>query len=79
VLLGAGIGSYTSNRLKISHRRGWYLPFAGIIVSVLLLMMIFPTVTGFFLASPLFVRISVALMLMFPVNFFLGMPFRWEC
>jgi spermidine synthase len=75
VLLGAGIGSYTSNRLKISHLRGWYIPFAGIFISVFVLMMIFPTVTGIFLASPLSVRISVALLLMFPVGFFLGMPF----
>ena len=42
---------------------------------VLLLLFSYPFVFNFFLASPLFMRILVACVLIFPLGFFLGMPF----
>jgi sugar phosphate permease len=42
---------------------------------VLLLLLIYPFVFNFFLAAPLFIRILVACVLIFPLGFFLGMPF----
>lgn len=75
LLFGAGVGSFVSHRLKITPRRGWYLPFIGILVSILLLMLLYPPVSRVFLAMPVLIRIAVALIFMFPVGFFMGMPF----
>jgi spermidine synthase len=75
ILLSAGVGSFTSNQLNISQHKGWYIPFAGILFSVVLLMIVYPKVSVFFLGSPLQIRIGIALLMMFPIGFFLGMPF----
>ena len=75
LLFSAGVGSFTTSRLNITPVNRWQLPFVGILASVLLLMLIYPFVLDFFLASPLAIRILVACVLIFPLGFFLGMPF----
>jgi hypothetical protein len=75
LLFSAGIGSFASSKLNISPTNRWQLPFLGILTTVLLLMLIYPFVVDFFLASPLIIRILVACVLIFPLGFFLGMPF----
>jgi sugar phosphate permease len=61
--------------LHITPANRWQLPFLGILAMVLLLLLIYPFVFNFFLASPLFIRILAACVLIFPLGFFLGMPF----
>jgi spermidine synthase len=75
LLFSAGIGSFATSKLNITPANRWQLPFLGILATVLLLLLIYPFVFNFFLASPLFIRILVACMLIFPLGFFLGMPF----
>ena len=75
LLFSAGIGSFATSRLNITPATRWQLPFVGILATALLLLLIYPFVFNFFLASPLFVRIVVACILIFPLGFFLGMPF----
>ena len=75
LLFSAGIGSFATSKLNITPAHRWQLPFFGILATVLLLLLIYPLVFNFFLASPLIHRILVACLLIFPLGFFLGMPF----
>jgi spermidine synthase len=75
LLFSAGIGSFTTSKLNITPDNRWQLPFLGVVAMVLLLLFSYPFVFNFFLASPLFMRILVACVLIFPLGFFLGMPF----
>jgi spermidine synthase len=75
LLFSAGIGSFATSRLSITPANRWQLPFLGILATVLLLLLIYPFVFTLFLASSLFIRILVACLLIFPLGFFLGMPF----
>jgi spermidine synthase len=75
LLFSAGLGSFVTSKLNITPANRWQLPFLGILATILLLLLIYPSVFNFFLASPLFIRILVACVLIFPVGFFLGMPF----
>ena len=75
LLFSAGIGSFAASKLNIAPANRWQLPFLGVLAAVLLLLLIYPFVFDFFLASPLFLRILVACVLIFPLGFFLGMPF----
>ena len=75
LLFSAGIGSFATKKLNITPANRWQLPFLGILAMVLLLLLIYPFVFNFFLASPLFIRILVACVLIFPLGLFLGMPF----
>jgi hypothetical protein len=75
LLFSAGIGSFATSTLNISPANRWQLPFLGVLATVLLLLLIYPFVFNFFLASPLLIRILAACGLIFPLGFFLGMPF----
>ena len=75
LLLGAGIGSFTSEKLNITPEERWYIPFIGIIVTCLMIVIARSFVFQFFLASPISVRILIASFFIFPLGFFLGIPF----
>ena len=75
LLFSAGIGSFATSKLNITLAKRWQLPFLGILAIVLLLLLIYPFVFNFFLAFPLLIRSLVACVLIFPLGFFLGMPF----
>jgi len=75
MLLGAGIGSAASERLGIDSRRRWAVPFVAIIAVGLALVLIYPPLARLGLALPLGGRIAVAAVMIFPLGFFLGMPF----
>jgi hypothetical protein len=75
LLFSAGVGSFATGKLNITPANRWQLPFLGILATVLLLLMVYPFVFNYFLASALFIRILVACVLIFPLGFFLGMPF----
>jgi spermidine synthase len=75
ILFGAGIGSLASRSLNISPAGRWYLPFVGILAIGLFILAFYPYVFQFVLGSALSVRIAIATILIFPLGFFLGMPF----
>jgi len=75
MLSSAGIGSGVSERLGISPRQRWQLPFAAIIVLGTALMVLYPQLAHLALALPLAGRVTVVAAMIFPIGFFLGMPF----
>ncbi len=75
LLLSAGIGSAASEGLGIGRERRWAFPFVAIIVIGLALIAIYPPLAKLALALPLPGRAAVAAVMIFPLGFFLGMPF----
>jgi spermidine synthase len=75
MLLGAGIGSAASERLGISSQRRWAVPFVAIIAVGLALVAVYPWLAKMGLSLPVGGRILVAALMIFPLGFFLGMPF----
>ena len=75
MLLAAGLGSVTSGRWKITPDRRWFIPFVGIFSAMAFMLVIYPNIRDIFLSMPLPIRISIALLFMFPAGFFMGMPF----
>lgn len=75
LLVAAGLGSYTSNLLKITPKRLWNLPFAGILLSSALFLLIYQPYFSYFLTFPLLTRIFAAIVLLVPPGFFMGMCF----
>ena len=75
MLCGAGLGSAASERLGISPRRRWSRPFLGVIAIGLALVIWYPYIARLILALPLAGRIMLSGALIFPLGFFLGMPF----
>jgi len=75
LLLSAGVGSLASKKLAINSKKRWYWPFLGIIISGTLTLLFYPLIAEQFLTAPTILRIATAMFLIFPVGFFLGMPF----
>lgn len=75
LLLGAGVGSFASEPLGVSVERRWWCPFLGIVGYGLALLLTHAVVFDAFLAEPVAIRVAVAGALVFPLGFFLGMPF----
>ncbi len=75
MLCGAGLGSAASERLGISPHRRWSRPFIAVIVLGLALVLWYPHIAHMVLAQPLAGRVLLSGALLFPLGFFLGMPF----
>jgi hypothetical protein len=75
MLCGAGIGSAASERLGLNPRRRWSRPFLAIIAIGLALIVWYPHIARLVLACPLSGRVALSGALLFPLGFFLGMPF----
>jgi spermidine synthase len=75
LLVAAGIGSAASERLGINSRQRWAMPFVAIMVIGLALILLYAPIAQAGLALPLAGRIAVATVMIFPLGFFLGMPF----
>jgi predicted membrane-bound spermidine synthase len=75
MLFAAGIGSATSEKLGIGPRQKWAIPFVGILVSGTALALLYPALSHLALALPLSGRILVSGATIFPLGYFLGMPF----
>jgi len=75
LLLASGLGSLSSSRVAPSGTKLWRLPFIAIVVCGVLFELIESAVFHFGLAYPLPGRIAVAAVMIFPIGFFLGMPF----
>jgi spermidine synthase len=75
MLLSAGLGSAMSERLGINSRRLWAVPFIGVLLFGTLLVLIYPWAAHLALSLEQWSRILVSFLLIFPLGFFLGMPF----
>jgi hypothetical protein len=75
LLVAAGIGSGCSRRLGISVTNRWSWPFLGILISGISLLVSHSYIFDSFLGSATAIRVIVAALVMFPLGFFLGMPF----
>jgi sugar phosphate permease len=75
MLLAAGIGSFSSKHIVSNHKNRWYIPFTGIIATALFIIIGNKYIFNLFLASPTPIRILVCFLMIFPLGFFLGMPF----
>jgi hypothetical protein len=75
LLLAAGAGSYMSGKIKISPQNRWAWPFYGVLLVGTLLIGSHNFIFNFFLTASTPIRILVSTILIFPLGFFLGMPF----
>jgi len=75
MLLGAGLGSASSEKLGIGVRSRWLVPFIAVIALGAAILLIYPSAAQLALALPLGGRAAVAAAMIFPLGFFLGMPF----
>lgn len=75
MLLGAGIGSAASERLGVDPHRRWAVPFLAVIAIGAVLVFVYPWVANAALGLPIGGRMFVAGLMIFPLGFFLGMPF----
>jgi len=75
MLLSAGVGSLCSAALRIGPNRRWTLPFLGILIAGSVILAVYPSIFQLALSLPVVGRILVAVAMIFPLGFFLGMPF----
>jgi spermidine synthase len=75
-LLAAGAGSWLCDALELSRKRlARLLPFVGIPICGILLMLLKTPLLDFFLQWPAPVRILATVLLILPLGLFMGMPF----
>lgn len=75
MLVAAGIGSAASEKFGVNPHRGWMFPFIMILGLGAALILTYPMLSHLALELPMPGRILAAAAMMFPVGFFLGMPF----
>lgn len=74
-LFAAGVGSFASEKMALIEKRRPWVPFAGIVLSTLLLIVSQQWLFDQFLQFGTTVRILLSIVMIFPLAFFLGMPF----
>lgn len=74
-LFGAGLGSLASEKLRLREKGMLWLPFAGIVLTALLVVLAKTVIFGHLLELRTILRILASVVLIFPLAFFLGMPF----
>jgi len=74
-LFGAGLGSLASEKLRLRERSKTWVPFAGIVVTALLVVLAKTFLFDHLLELRTLLRIITSFVLIFPLAFFLGMPF----
>jgi hypothetical protein len=75
LLMASGLGSLMSDQVAPAGTARWRLPFAAIIATVIGFTLLQSWAFNLGLALPLVGRIIVAAIMIFPIGFFLGMPF----
>lgn len=74
-LFGAGVGSLMSDKLKLFEKGRYWVPFVGIAVSALLVGLAKLYLFDSLLALDTTGRVMSSVVMIFPLAFFLGMPF----
>ena len=75
MLLSAGVGSMGAQWLGIEPGKRWFIPFFGILASGIVLLVLRAPLFEFLLGQSTAERVLATLVLIFPLGFFLGMPF----
>lgn len=75
LLLGAGVGSLSSEKLGVSLTNRWMVPFIGILLIGLSFLATHRHIFDVFMEYPIVIRLLVSSLLIFPMGFFMGMPF----
>lgn len=75
MLMSAGIGSAASEKFGMNPQRRWMWPFILIVVLGAALNLTYPVLSNAALELPIFGRVLASAAMMFPIGFFLGMPF----
>ena len=75
LLFGAGIGSAASIKINFGKINQLMIPFLASLTTIVLLLVLKGPIFDIALQWSLSVRIFIAAMLLFPIGFFLGMPF----
>ena len=76
VLLGAGLGSLASHGLRITPDASiWWWPYAGVLAAGTVFLLTHGPVTDALLSAPLGTRLVATAIMVFPISFFMGMPF----
>ncbi len=75
LLIAAALGSIASDKMQITPKKKWLLPFVGTILSLLLFISLYSKYFQFFLAFSIWLRILAAIIFILPSGFFMGMCF----
>ena len=75
LLVGAGVGSYCTDKFGMATAGRWRWPFIGIGVAGTVLVLCSPILFEIFLSYSIVARVFISVVLIFPLGFFLGMPF----
>jgi spermidine synthase len=75
MLFGAGLGSLAARRFRIDPENRWIIPFVGVFTSGISLWSFYPNLSAILLAASTPGRIIATIVMIFPLAFFLGMPF----
>lgn len=75
MLLSAGIGSSLSGKLGVSPQNRWTIPFIGVAFWSVILLLFYQPYFELFLQTNIYIRILAAIVAIFPLGLFLGMPF----
>lgn len=74
-LFGAGLGSLLSEKMRLIERNKIWVPFLGIAVSAMLVVLCQMFIFDALLEVRTLLRILFSIAIIFPLAFFLGMPF----
>ena len=75
MLVSAGMGSAASEKFGITPQQKWTIPFIGVLVLGTALALLYPELSHVVLGLPLAGRILASGAMIFPLGFFIGMPF----
>ncbi|MBE0585201.1 MAG: hypothetical protein IH612_15755, partial [Desulfofustis sp.] len=75
MLISAGFGSAMSGKMHVSPQQRWFVPFIGVLTFSVLIVVGYEAYFELFMQLPTIARVIAATILIFPLGFFLGMPF----
>jgi hypothetical protein len=75
LLIGAGVGSFCSSRLKKHPLQILRIVICALVIIILIQIVLVPWFFRQFLASSFVTRIVISILLIFPCGFFMGIPF----
>lgn len=75
LLFSAGVGSVISKKMQLNVGGRWKIIFLGILLFGIIFVSLYTQIFYLFLESNLLVRILIAVAVIFPLGFFMGMPF----
>lgn len=75
ILVASGAGSYYTGKMTSNYKNSLYFIIPGIVLILILYYLLIPIVFTHTLYLSLSLRLTIAAISIFPLGFFLGMPF----